>query len=51
MAFVGEDNASVVVKVGGEGLTSAEASQITDIVVSETGFKTDVIKIIEMTED
>ena len=50
VAFVGEDNASLVVKVDERGLSSAQASQITDIIVSETGFKTDVIKIIEMTE-
>lgn len=50
VAFVGTDNASVVVKIGEEGLSSAQASQITDIIVSETGFKTDVIKIIEMNQ-
>lgn len=50
VAFVGNDNVSVVVKVSSGGLSAAEASQITDIVVSETGFRTDVIKIIEMNE-
>lgn len=44
--FVGEDNACIVVKT--DGLTSEQAAQILDIIVSATHLNSNVIKIIEM---
>ena len=44
--FVGEDNACVVVKT--DGLTSAQAAQMLDIIASATHLNSNVIKIIEM---
>ena len=46
IVFVGEDNACVVVKT--DGLTSAQAAQILDIIASATHLNSNVIKIIEM---
>lgn len=46
IVFVGEDNACVVVKT--DGLTSAQAAQIMDIIASATHLNSNVIKIIEM---
>ena len=48
IVFLGADNASIVVKT--EGLEPAEAAQITDIVVAETGFSAAVVKIIELSQ-
>ena len=42
--FIGEDNVCVVVKT--DGLTSAQAAQIMDIVASATHLNSNVIKII-----
>ena len=47
VAFVGSDSVSVVVQTTEEGLTTAQASQIIDIVVSETGVNANSVKIIE----
>lgn len=46
IVFIGQDNASVVVKTN--GLTGEEAAQILDIVASCTKLNANVIKIIEM---
>lgn len=46
IVFIGEDNVCVVVKT--DGLTSAQAAQIMDIVATATHLNSNVIKIIEM---
>lgn len=48
IVFLGEDNASVVVRT--DGLQQAQAAQITDLVVAETGFSASVVKIIELSQ-
>lgn len=47
VAFIGEDGISVVVSSPEGGLDSSGTAKIMDIVVSETGFTSDQIKIIE----
>jgi stage III sporulation protein AH len=46
VAFMGPDSISVVVAAP-EGLNTADVARITDIVVSETNYKPDQIKIVE----
>lgn len=48
VAFVGEDNVSIVVE---NTLTSEDAAKIIDIATGETGFPSSVIKIIELNSD
>ncbi len=45
VAFVGEDNVSIVVE---NVLSSEDAAKIIDIAIGETGFPSSVVKIIEL---
>ena len=47
VAFIGDNSISVVVSAPENGLDSSDTARIMDIVVTETGFTTDQIKIIE----
>ena len=47
VTFIGEDSVSVVVSALETGLTDADIAKISDIVMSETEFTADQIKIIE----
>lgn len=47
IAFMGEDSVSVVVSAMGDGLQTEDVAKITDIVLSETDYTADQIKIIE----
>ena len=47
VAFIGDNSISVVVSAPENGLDSSDTARIMDIVVTETGFATDQIKIIE----
>lgn len=47
MAYIGEESVTVTVRTA-EELTSADAGQIRDIVIGETGFTSDKIKIVEV---
>ena len=46
VAFMGEDSISVVVS-GGDGLAAEDVAKISDIVMSETDYSADQIKILE----
>ncbi len=46
LVYIADNTASVTVKT--EGLSAADSAKIYDIVVSETGFPSDKIKIIEI---
>ena len=48
VAFIKDDNISIVVSAPAEGLTSSDVAKITDIVTSSTNFVTEQIKIIEV---
>lgn len=48
MAYVDNESVSVVVAVGEQGLTSAQAAQIHDIALNETDVSVENIRIIEM---
>lgn len=48
VAFIGDGSISVVVAAPLDGLDSSDTARIMDIVVTETGFTTDKIKIINM---
>ncbi|NCA97738.1 MAG: SpoIIIAH-like family protein, partial [Bacteroidia bacterium] len=48
MAYINDSTISVVVATGEDGLTAAQAAQIQDIAVSETGADVENIRIIEM---
>ena len=47
VAFMGEDSISVVVSTGERELTGEDVAKITDIVLSETEYTADQIKIME----
>lgn len=47
VAFMSGDSISVVVASGEEPLTAADVAKITDIVISETGYGANQIKILE----
>lgn len=46
VAYIGEENVSVVVQVAGEELTAVDTARITDIVTQATAFSAGQIKII-----
>ena len=48
LVFMRDDSVSVTVGAPKEGLTSAQVAQITDVVMSETGFGAEKIKIVEV---
>jgi stage III sporulation protein AH len=48
MAYINEETVSVVVATGEDGLTAAQAAQIQDIAVTESGADVENIRIIEM---
>jgi len=48
VVFIGGDGVSVTVGAPEYGLTTAQVAQITDVVVSETGFTPENIKIVEV---
>lgn len=47
VAFMSGESISVVVAGGEESLTAADVAKITDIVINETGYTADRIKILE----
>lgn len=47
VAYIGENSVSVVVAVPEEGLQAADVAKITDIVMGQTSFAADQVKIIE----
>ena len=47
VAFMGEDSVSVVVSAAEDGLQTEDVAKITDIVLSETDYTADQIKIME----
>ncbi len=47
VAFMGEDSISVVVSAAEDGLQTEDVAKITDIVLSETDYTADQIKIME----
>ena len=47
VAFIGENSVSVVVSAQEGGLTDSDVARITDIVMGETEFAANQIKIIE----
>lgn len=47
VVFLGDDSASVVVSALTDGLQTEDIAKITDIVVAETGFGADRIRIVE----
>lgn len=50
VAYIGENSVSVVVSVPEEGLQAADVAKITDIVLGQTSFSADQVKIIEAEE-
>lgn len=48
IVLLGDDNASVVVQTSQSELTAEEATRIIEIVTSESGLSSDVVKIIEL---
>lgn len=48
VVFMAEDNVSVVVSAGEDGLQTEDIARITDIVKQETAFNADRIKILEI---
>lgn len=48
VVFMAEDNVSVVVSAGEDGLQTEDIARITDIVKQETAFSADRIKILEI---
>lgn len=47
VAFMSGDSISVVIASGESALTAADVAKITDIVINETGYSADRIKILE----
>ena len=47
VAFMGENGVSIVVAAAEDGLQTEDAAKIMDIVLSETDYKADQIKIME----
>ncbi|MBQ3103536.1 MAG: SpoIIIAH-like family protein [Oscillospiraceae bacterium] len=47
VAFMSEESISVVVSADEDGLTDTDVARITDIVITETGYAADQIKIME----
>ena len=47
VAFMSDESISVVVSAGEGGLTETDVARITDIVITETGYSADGIKIME----
>ena len=47
VAFMGENGISVVVSAANDGLQTEDVAKITDIVLSETEYSADQIKIME----
>ena len=47
VAFMSDESISVVVSTAGEGLTDTDVIRITDIVISETDYDAEAIKIME----
>lgn len=47
VAFMGDESISVVVSTADDGLQTEDVAKITDIVLSETDYKADQIKIME----
>jgi len=50
VAFMSDGGVSVVVSAAEDGLQTEDVARITDIVLSETGFTADQIKILEADE-
>ena len=48
MVFMTDDSVTVTVVRPEEGLSSAAVAKITDIITSETDYKADALKIIEI---
>ncbi len=47
VAFMSDESISVVVSADEEGLTDTDVARITDIVITETGYRADRIKIMQ----
>ena len=47
VVFMSDESISVVVSTAGAGLTETDVARITDIVITETGYSADGIKIME----
>ena len=51
VAYIGDNSVSVVVAAPEEGLQAADVAKITDIVVGQTSFSADQVKIIDAAEN
>lgn len=51
VAYIGDNSVSVVVAAPEEGLQAADVAKITDIVLGQTSFSADQVKIIDATEN
>ena len=51
VAYIGDNSVSVVVAAPEEGLQAADVAKITDIVLGQTSFSADQVKIIEAAEN
>lgn len=47
VAYIGDNSVSVVVSTSGEGLEAADVAKVTDIVMGQTSFSANQVKIIE----
>ncbi len=47
VAYIGDNSVSVVVATSGEGLEAADVAKVTDIVMGQTSFAANQVKIIE----
>ena len=47
VAYIGDNSVSVVVSTGGKGLEAADVAKVTDIVMGQTSFDANQVKIIE----
>lgn len=47
VAYIGDNSVSVVVSTGGKGLEAADVAKVTDIVMGQTSFNANQVKIIE----
>lgn len=47
VAYIGDNSVSVVVSTGGKGLEAADVAKVTDIVMGQTSFTANQVKIIE----
>lgn len=51
VAYIGDNSVSVVVAASEEGLQAADVAKITDIVLGQTSFSADQVKIIDAAEN